>query len=1041
MWVAMVLAVATLAHAAPEDPRNAEADALEVQARELIDATRYPEAEALVREILALRQAAIEPDPLAVASSLAGLARLLKIQGKFEGAMPLYEEALAIRREQLGPDHPDVGDCLNNMASLLKAQGDYPASRELYEQSLAIYREALGPDDPKVATGLNNLAVLMFTLGDYEGTRPLLEESLARRRETLGSNHPEVAEGLNNLAFVLQTLGDYRAARPLYEESLDIYRATLGPHHPQVAGAMSNLAALLGTMGDYEGAQPLVEETLAIWRATLGPEHPNVALGLNNIAYLLEKRGDYAAARLLFEESLALRRKVLGSDHPDVAASLTSLGWLLKTQGDYKAALPLVEESLDIKRAALGPDHPEIAQNLNNLALLLADSGDLEQARSLHEQSLELARTALGPEHPLVAQIMANLATTLKEQGDFEAAQPLLEESLQLAEEALGPDHPGLVQMLGNLGTLYAAQGNLEATLPLYERALALERKTLGPDHPDVARTLNGLATVLKDLGKREAANPLWDESLAIVESRLELLDALSEREALLYLRDQRPTLDSWLTAHADPEAGWTHALRFKGSIGAGFRAARALTAIDSDTAEAAANLTEVRRELARLAHADGKGGADRADRLEALTAESERLQRELLTRSARYRADRDAAAATPAELCAALPDGTALVDLLRYRREAKFHYVAFSTVGGTCAPVRTELGPARPLDKAVADWRAVLSDPEAIADRVDTRGERVTELLWAPLESAVAGATELLVVPDGPLSAAPFGALPVGDGRYLIEDLPVTYLDRANDLLLQPQGEPEGAVVVGGIDYDGIQSTLVASVRGALAACNEGGFASLPGTEVEAEAFADRWQRTRQTDVLVLQRAAATETAVAAAMQGKAVAHLATHGFFSTGRCKSALEGDGYDPMLLSGLVFAGANLPSDPLAPEDGVLTAAEVATLDLSSTGLVVLSACQTGLGEVRSGEGVLGLRRAFAIAGAHSLVMSLWSVSDAATAELMDEMYRHYLRRRKPLSASAALREAKLEALAAQRRRGDVRPQEWAAFIATDAGSRF
>ena len=175
-----------------------------------------------------------------------------------------------------------------------------------------------------------------------------------------------------------------------------------------------------------------------------------------------------------------------------------------------------------------------------------------------------------------------------------------------------------------------------------------------------------------------------------------------------------------------------------------------------------------------------------------------------------------------------------------------------------------------------------------------------------------------------------------------------------------------------------------------------DGRFDPLPATATEAAAFADRWRRKTGDDAHRLTGSDATESAVSAALKGRAVVHVATHGFFASEACKSALHGDGFDPMVLSGLVLAGANRPVDPSAAEDGVLTAAEVASLDLSGTGLVVLSACETGLGEVKSGEGVLGLRRAFAI--------------------------------------SEALRQAQLDRLAESRRRtGEARAWEWAGFI--------
>jgi len=1051
-----------------------EAAALLDRAAALYGERRYSEAERLARQSVSIVRKTLGPDHPDLASSLNNLAILMKAQGDFDAAKQLYEQSLAIRRKALGSDHLDVADSLNNLANLLGAQGDYAAARPLHVQSLAIKREALGPDHLDVADGMNNLASLLVTLGDFDDARRLYEQSLSIRRSALGPDHPDVAMSLNNLGLVLEARGDYGAARTLYEQSiaiwrevrgsdhpkvatglnnlamlmkvqgayadaralyeqsLDIRRKTLGPDHPDVADSLNNLGALLEAQGDYDDAGPLYEQSLAIRRRTLGPDHSKVASSLHNLAMLARAQGDFAAARPLYEQSLVIKRETLGPDHPRVAASLNNLGGLLDAQGDYDAARPLYEQSLAIRRKALGPDHPRVADSLNNLAVLLAAQGDFAAARPLHEQSLAIWRRALGPDHPEVATSLGNLAILLAAQGDLDAARPLHEQSLAIRREALGSDHPDVADSLNNLAVLLKTQGNFDAARPLYDQSLAIRRKALGRDHPRVADSLDNLAALLVAQGDFDGARLFQEEALAIVESRLDLLGTLSEREALAYIATMRPTLDHWLAAHHTPAIAWTHALRFKGTIGARLRAARATATTDADTAAVAERLATTRRELAHVALSI-EPSPDRVERLAALTAESEALQRDLMSRSARYRADRMAAQATPADLCAALPPNAAIVDLLRYERDGRAHYVAFTAVAGTCEPGRIELGPAKVLEEAVVDWRAAMADPQALASRIDARGRRLTELLWTPIATAVGEVDQLLVVPDGPLAVIPFGALPTTRG-YLLEQLRITYLDRANDLLIKAQGAPTGALVVGGVDYDsGAVTSATGAKRSAVAACNEGGFAALPGTHAEAGAFAARWRRARKSDPFHLAGASATETAVSAALGGNEVAHLATHGFFATGRCKSALHGEGFDPMLLSGLVLAGANRPPDPLAAEDGVLTAAEVGTLDLTGTGVVVLSACETGLGEVKSGEGVLGLRRAFAISGAHTLVMSLWSVDDVATAELMDDFYTYHLRRRRPLPPVEALRQAQLARLDDQRRQNNIRPQQWAGFV--------
>jgi len=995
MWGVLLATVATVQAAKPD------ADALDAQVVELYRAGRYAEAMPLARQIVDIRRES--PPDLDMAWSLTNLAGLLYSHGNYAAARPLYEESLNIRQEALGPKHPDVATSLTNLGAVLQALGDHAASRSMFERSLDILREAAdldGSGQRALAASLNNVAATLMFQGDYPASQRLYEESLAIRRKALGPRHPKVATSLTNLAQVLQDQGDYLAARRLFEEGLDIRREAFGsdgdrPRHPDVASSLSSLATLLHDEGDYLAARPLYEESLDILREALGPGHPRVAMTLNRLANLLNAQGDKSAARLLYEESLDIFREALGPRHRQVAMSLNNLGLLLKAQGDPAAARPLLEESLDIRREVLGPGTPDVAVTLHNLAMVLAAQGDYAAARPLYEESLDIWRETFGPRHPKVALGLGNLATMLSSQGDHTAARLLFEQSLDIVREAHGPKHP------------------------------------------DVARYLNRLAGLLQAQGERDAARALRDEALGIIEERLTMLDGLSEREALRFLPTVRPTLDRWLTLFdrpQDAQAAWTHVLRFKGALAARARSARSLATIEPEVASMGADLDDLRRQLARFAFAEStpEERAERKDRIAELSEEKEGLERDLLAKSALYREASGASDATPADLCEALPDGSALIDLLRYT-DGEPRYLAFVQRAGDCTVHRVELGPAAPIEQAARSWHEVLRDPNSQTRRIRDRGSALSELLYDPVTAVAGDSTHWLFVPDGPLATVPLGALPTADG-YAIEERLITYLDRANAVLRSPKFTGEGALLVGGVDYDATRTE--GDERSMLAPCNGGGFAPLPGAAVETEAVAARWNRVRRREpASLLGDASATESAVADAVRGKALVHIATHGFFATGRCKSALtDGAGYDPMLLSGLVLAGANQPADPFSPEDGIMTATEVATLDLSASNLVVLSACETGLGEIESGQGVLGLRRAIAIAGAHTLIMSLWSISDAETAALMDGLYSRHLRRRS-MPAAEALRDAQLQILETQRSSGDDQPFAWAGFIAS------
>ncbi len=950
----------------------------------------------------------------------------LYAQGKYAEAEKVARRVLQLGEEEHGPVHPDVAQSLNNLAALLQVQGDYGAVLPLYERSLAIYEEILGPDDIELALPLNNLAAFLYARGDYDAALPLYERSLAIYEEALGPDDPSIARPLNNLAQLLEAQGDLDGVRPLYERALRITEGAVGPDHPDVTIALANLASLLQAQGDFEGAQQRLERVLAIRENSLEPNHPDIALGLNNLATLLTERGDFAAARPLLERSLHIREETFGSDHIDVAKSMSNLAWLLSLQGDYEGARPLLERSLAIHRQVLGPDHPDVATAINNLAALARSLHDYETTISLLERALEIAERVLGPDHVSTANSLNNLASVLAESGDTAAALPLYERSLVGWERALGPDHPDVATSLANIGVLLWMQGDNDRARPLLERSLSIQERVLGPDHPMVSKSLGHLAKVLRDQGDPDSARALVERALAIREGRLDLLDTMSEREALAYVVASRKIFDLWLEMfdrQADVERAWSATLRWKGVATRRVRQRLAVSHIDSPTGrDLHERLTATKAELARLTFADfdPEMASTRRDEQLQLTADKEDLERQLGAESAAWGQVREQAA--PEEICAALDADTALVDFLRSRGR----YLAFVVQAPSCQIRRIDLGEAEPLETQIARWREALGDGESITARVDSRGEAVRDLVWTPLE--LDGLQRVRVVADGALSALPFGALPLSSGRYLIEELNPSYLENAGDLLRSTEGQhATGALLVGDVDFGEVRAPDNATPT----PCVAKNYAPLRGTAVEVDAIAALWGKSRfkREPARQLTSAGASEAAVGDGMAGRRVVHLATHGFFATEDCESASN-----PMLLSGLVLADANGDHATDDPYDGILTAEELTSVDLRGTELVVLSACQTGLGVVRAGEGVLGLRRAFSAAGVQHLVMSLWSVSDDSTSELMQHFYRRVLQRRGPLPPADAMREAQLDVLEQNRSElGEARPGTWAAFV--------
>jgi len=400
--------------------------------------------------------------------------------------------------------------------------------------------------------------------------------------------------------------------------------------------------------------------------------------------------------------------------------------------------------------------------------------------------------------------------------------------------------------------------------------------------------------------------------------------------------------------------------------------------------------------------------------------------------------------------------------------------YAAFVLRAGT-EPVVVPLGPADRIDTDIGEWRnRAAAQPDARRPDLEreTRrvGDKLRRRLWDPLEPHVRGAERILVVPDGALHLINLAALPVGESAYLIEGVPlIHYLTAERDIPHFAKGAPttgRGLLALGGASFDA--ASAAAPPRPASVAPTDAGratrsacgslrsmqFSALPGTLGEVQDVARLWNQADQSasrSSHILTGTSASERAFKKDGPGKRVLHLATHGFFLGSQCSGRSETraagvlahtstvdrssvDSESPLLQTGLALASANLRARATADdEDGILTGEEVAALNLEGTEWAVLSACDTGLGEVRNGEGVFGLRRAFQIAGVRSVIMSLWPVDDRVTRDWMVALYRARLERK--LDTAESVRAASLEILRNRRAgRLSTNPLYWAGFVA-------
>ncbi|MEC4807077.1 MAG: CHAT domain-containing tetratricopeptide repeat protein [Jaaginema sp. PMC 1079.18] len=920
------------------------------------------------------------------------------------------------------------------------------------------------------ANRLNQQALQMLREGQYETALPLARQALTIREQILGSNHPDVATSLNNLAGLFYSMGNFSAAEPLYQRALGIYEQVLGSDHPDIATSLNNLALLYADMGNYREAEPLYQRALTIREQAFGSEHPDVATSLNNLAGLSYSTGNYSAAEPLYQRALAIREQALGSEHPLVAQSLNNLAELYRAMGNYTEAESLYQRSVAIREQALGSDHPDVAISLNNLAELYRTMGNYRAAEPLYQRSLAIWEQALGSDHLYIAYSFNNLATLYKSMGNYREAEPLYQRALAIWEQALGSEHPLVATSLDNLANLYRAMGNYSESEPLNQRALAIYEKVLGSDHPSVAISLANLAVLYQAQGDITSAIDYLSRNLNIQESNLSLIFTTgSEAQKQAYMNTLSRATYAAISLHLqdapnNPEAAQialTTLLRRKGRI---------LDALTDNIQLIRENLTPenqqlldqlaaTRTQLAGLIYNKPENISQDAYKTQVanLKAEANQLEAELSRRSAEFRTISQPV--TIEAIQQQIPEDAALVEITLYepydakaeqgQRWGNPRYAAY-ILQATGTPQWVDLGEAAPIDEAAKVLRRSLAFVGSL-DTLRENARQLDSLLMQPIRVKLGDKTHILLSPDSQLNLIPFAALVDENNQYLVENYQITYLTTGRDLLrLQNQQQPrQASVIVANPDYDepGVNNSTVAFNRGSNRRSNDLDsirFGALPGTAREAEAIQPLLPNAK-----VLTQLEATEQAIKQ-VEAPRILHIATHGFFLNvdlvAPSANPLENRGSlgvqalpdaeiaplapvdqeNPLLRSGLALAGVHARSSG-ADEDGVLTALETAGLNLRGTQLVVLSACETGVGDVANGEGVYGLRRALAIAGAESQLISLWKVSDGGTKDLMVDYYQRLIDGE---GRSSALREVQLAMLNSPNYQ---HPYFWAAFI--------
>jgi len=1014
----------------------------------------------------------IEKDTsLHYAVSLRYIGRCYNLLNLNDSAFYYYQLSLKILRNQNRKTHLEYASCLNRLGILNAKLGNYVAAEPLFKEALEIRKKALGVEHADYALSLNNFGIFYYSMGNYVAAEPLFIEALEIRKKSLGVEHPDYASSLNNVGNLYIRKGDYRAAEPFFIEALEIKKKVFGVEHPDYALSLNNLGLLYSDMGNFEAAEPLLKESLEIRKKAIGVEPLDYATGLHSLGGLYQAMGNHAAAESLYKEAIEITKRSLGVDHSGNVIPVNNLGNLYAEMGNYPAAGHFYKEALEIIKKAFGVEHPYYLSILNNMGLLYHYTGNYPAAEPLYKKVLEIRKKTLGVEHPDYASNLNNLGLLYSDMGNFVAAEPLLKESLEIRKKVFGVEHPDYALGLSNLGILYKRMGNYASAEPLCKEALGIIIKKFNSSHPLHLEYSNSLADLYSRTNRFKEAYKIYQRNVEInkknIADNFEWLtdiekEAYWEKESAFY---DNLSLFSSRSHQVIPEAV---ALNYNVAL---FTKNKLLeTKISKESYyNDINNLREELRYRRKLLIKMESDGSDNKEKINELRHQADSLDKLLTMSWPAYAEQKRNLSITWDQVKENLAKGEAAIEFVRFRvhEDSVYQYQAL-------------------IIRKDKEWPSLvpLCTEDDLKNIPPKSGfSAYYPLVWKPLEKQIKDIITIYYAPSGELYNVPFHALykQKGNGdenipakvskrgvilqeeqtiseevaNYLLDQYSLHQLTSTRYLAMNLKKKEKAPLnkslaLIGGIDYNALPGDAIKSnkKKGKNYAASSSSDASgkldyLEGTQDEIDAIekstvSDTWE------VISFEGSRATEENVIKQedKEAKGVLHIATHGYaFEQGDADSTVNKNSLhynyrfseNPMVRSGLILAGGNWAwtgSDTLsklgAEQNGILTALEVSQLKLRKTKLVVLSACETGLGKIEGSEGTFGLKRGFKLAGVEQMIVSLWSVPDKETVELMTLFYEDLS---KSLNPVISFEKAQKE----MRNKYPLRPDLWAGFV--------
>ncbi|WP_052330955.1 CHAT domain-containing protein [Planktothrix agardhii] len=977
---------------------------------------RDNEAEPLLQQALEMIKRLFTGDHPTVALNLNNLGGIYSFQGRYSEAEPLLQQALEMRQRLFTGDHSDVATSLNSLGLFYTFQGRYSEAEPLLQQALEMSQRLFAGDHPTMALSLNNLGLFYNCQGRYSEAEPLLQQALEMYQRLFTGNHPDVALILDNLARLYNSQGRYSEAESLWQQALEMsQRLFTGGDHPTVALSLNNLGGIYSFQGRYSEAEPLLQQALEMIKRLFTGDHPTMALSLNRLGLLYTFQKRYSEAKILLQQALEMYQRLFTGDHPTVAESINILGLLCYCEGHYSEAEPFLQQALEMYQRLLTGDHPDVALSLNTLGLLLEATNRPQAAFEKIHQAIEMDERLIRRNFTFSSE-KERLQSIKNSQSQFHvflcfvsqyfsnspaevriALDVVLKRKSMTAAALSAFNFAIHSQRYSHLKPQFNRLRSLQEQLfhrtynpplPDHEQPIELYRIRLGEYQKDIAQLEQQCQQLEKELATQVPEIQMQDQT---VDRRAVALELPANAVLVEYVRFNRYDFRAAIGENLKSAEYWAFILPAQNPD--------AVQMISLGEAQPIDDLIDKVRQVLSLENppSTNEMGSRHKNKpsetpkqplinryqyqLQYPNALRQKIFDPLLTILNAYQNIFIA----PDFSLSLIPFGVLPLDETGNQLLRDHYQISYLSSGRDVLrwKIKSDRIPAEPL--IIANPNFNYPHPPSLA-KPKTKGLTQSDAQSSRTKPVFKS-----------LSSEEFSPLPETEtlANSIAEKLNISNLylgDRALETLFSQKSCP-GILLIATHGYfesenpyikliDELQKTTEGEEDNLLAKNRDlVNSQLLLVMENQAETFSKQGKENQAQWLKDFANKISQQYQISPAP-------LPTENPFD--RFSVAPVNNA---MIRGGLAFAGANTWREgqqlPTEAGKGVLLAQDVAGIDLWDNELTILIACQTGLGDVQLGEGVFGLRRAFAVAGCQALIMSLWSVPTRASLLLMDQ----------------------------------------------------